>query len=106
MKVFISQPMFRLSDEEVLETRAKAVRSVELVYGEVEVIESYIHENVPVNAGRLWHLGESIKLMSDADLVVFCPGYEDARGCRIEEAICHAYDIPTVIIQQFYENTL
>lgn len=98
MKVFISQPMYGLSDEEVLATRAEAVEFVSRAYGEVEVIESYIHENVPANAGRLWHLGESIKLMSEAELVVFCPGYECARGCRVEEKICEEYHIPYIIL--------
>lgn len=101
MKVFISQPMYGFTDEEVMETRAKAVEFVRRVHGEVEVIESYIHENVPETAGRLWHLGESIKLMSDADLVVFCPGYETARGCLVEKTVCDEYDIPYIGIDSF-----
>lgn len=101
MKVFISQPMNGLPEEEVIAVRKRAIETIEHVYGKVEIIESYIHENVPKNAGRLWHLGESIKLMSEADLVVFCPGYENARGCRIEEAVCDEYDIPSVILGEY-----
>jgi hypothetical protein len=90
--------MYGLSEEEVLDTRAKVVEHLKRVYEEVEVIESYIHENVPENAGRLWHLGESIKMMSEADLVVFCPGYKNARGCLVEEAVCNQYNIPCLVI--------
>ena len=38
-------------------------------------------------------LGKSISLMSDADLVVFAPGWEDARGCRIEHQVARDYGI-------------
>ena len=101
MKVFLSHPMHGLSEEEVMSIRARAVALIECVYGRVEVIDNYHHENVPENAGRIWHLGESIKMMSEANLVVFCPGYEEARGCRIEEAICDEYDLPHIFLHEY-----
>ena len=38
-------------------------------------------------------LGKSISLMSEADLVVFAPGWENARGCRIEHEVAKEYGI-------------
>jgi len=43
--------------------------------------------------GPVYCLGESIKLMEDADIAVFAPGWENARGCRIEHKICEEYNI-------------
>ncbi len=41
-------------------------------------------------------LGYSIRGMSRANVVVFVPGWESARGCRIENAVCRSYDLPFV----------
>ena len=58
---------------------------------EVEIIDSVLKaENKP----SLWYLGESIKLMADADLVVFAPGWEKGRGCIIEHECASKYGIP------------
>lgn len=102
MKVFLSHPMHGMSEKEVMDLRRRAKSYLDEFYGEVEIIDNYHHENAPENAGRVWHLGESIKMMNDADLVVFCPGYELARGCRVEEKICLEYDIPYLVLEEHY----
>jgi hypothetical protein len=43
---------------------------------------------------RVWCLGDSIRLMSTADLVIFAPGWDEARGCRVEHKVCEEYGIP------------
>lgn len=48
----------------------------------------------------LWSLGESLKLMSRADLVVFAPDWEDARGCRIEYMCASEYEVPILVAAQ------
>ena len=53
-KLFISQPMNGLSDEEILSTREKAKSIVEEKLGEeVEVIDSFI-KDAPKKAPPLW----------------------------------------------------
>ena len=91
MKLFISQPMRGLTDEEILAVRQKAKAAVEKLLGvEVEVLESFF-QGAPTSATPLWYLGESIKLLGQADLVYFAEGWENNRGCRIEHLCAVEY---------------
>ena len=92
--VFLSHKMNGLTDDEVFEIRDNAVKYLEEKYGRVvHVIDNFHHENVPEDAGRIWHLGESIKKMEEADAIYFCPGWMDAKGCQIEYEICRTYGL-------------
>ncbi len=96
-KLFISQPMNGKTDAEILAVREKAVQSAERNLGEkVEVIDSFIQDS-PVGASPLWYLGKSLELMSTADVVYFVKGWENARGCKIENQCAVEYGIATVI---------
>lgn len=101
MKVFLSHPMYGRTDEECLTYRSNALKVIQTMHPseEVELLETFIHENAPKNATRQWHLGESIKSMGDADIVYFSKDYEQARGCRIEFQICLEYEIPYGILE-------
>lgn len=95
-KLFISQPMRGRTDGEILAVRAEAVEAVQRLLGEeVQVIDSFI-KGAPAEARPLWYLGESLKLLSCADVVYFAAGWESARGCRIEYDCAIAYGIPTI----------
>lgn len=95
-KLFISQPMRGKTDEEILEVRAQAIQSAERVMREkVEVIDSFI-KGAPAVAKPLWFLGESLKLLSGADVAYFAKGWEEARGCRIEHECAIEYGITTI----------
>ena len=95
-KLFISQPMAGKTDEEIKETRKKAIEYAELLLGEkVEVIESFFEE-APAEAKPLWFLGKSIELLSQADVVYFVKGWDKARGCKIEHQCAVAYDIKKI----------
>ena len=97
MKLFISQPMKGKTDEEILAVRQKAIASAERHLGEkVEVIDSFF-QNAPVDANPLWYLGKSLQLLSTADVAYFAKGWEEARGCRIENACAIEYGIELVI---------
>lgn len=94
MLVFLSHPMHGLNDEEVMEIRSAAYRYLKGVYGEnIRLIDNYSHRDAPEDAGRLWHLGRSIQQMENADAIYFCPGWENAKGCRIEERIAREYGL-------------
>lgn len=98
-KLFISQPMRGLSDKEILETREEIKIKAEQQLGEqLELIDSFVEEypgeinkSVPV-----WYLGKSIQFLSQADVVYFGKGWQDARGCRIEHEIALRYGIERV----------
>lgn len=95
-KLFISQPMRGKSDEEILAERQKAIESAERQLGEpVEVIDSFF-QSAPADARPLWFLGKSIELLSTADVAYFAKGWEDARGCRIENECAIQYGITVI----------
>lgn len=95
-KLFISQPMKGKSDEDILAERQKAIKSAEEKIGEpVEVIDSFFQE-APVDAKPLWFLGKSLELLSTADIAYFAKGWEDARGCRIENRCAIEYGIEVI----------
>lgn len=95
-KLFISQPMRGKTDEEILAVREKAIKSAERNFGEkFEVIDSFF-QNAPAGARPLWYLGKSIELLSTADVAYFAKGWEEARGCRIENLCAIEYGITVI----------
>ena len=95
-KLFISQPMKGKTDEEILAVREQAIKSAKDLLGEdVEVIDSFF-QNAPADARPLWFLGKSLELLSTADVAYFAKGWEDARGCRIENTCAIEYGITVI----------
>lgn len=95
-KLFISQPMKGKSDEDILKERDTAIRKAEAVVGEpVEVIDSFF-QNAPADARPLWFLGKSLELLSTADVAYFAPGWDEARGCKIEHMCAVEYGIDRI----------
>ncbi|MDK0734748.1 hypothetical protein P7A61_04100 [Clostridium perfringens] len=98
-KLFISQPMRGLTDEEILKVRDEIRAKTEKVIGEpVELIDSFIkdypgevNKSIPV-----WYLGKSIQFLSEADVAYFGGDWRNARGCKIEHEIAVQYDIDRI----------
>ncbi|MBP3699157.1 MAG: hypothetical protein J6J01_06740 [Oscillospiraceae bacterium] len=96
MRAFISQPMNGKATAEIISQREKAIKSLKSKYGEdVEIIESFFKDAVH-NDAPLWFLGKSIELLATADVAYFCKGWEDARGCRIENTCAIEYGIEVI----------
>lgn len=92
-KLFISQPMKGKTNVEIKKEREEAIRCAkEMMSDEVEVIDSFF-ENAPAEAKPLWYLGESLKLLSIADVAYFATGWKEARGCKIEHTCAQQYGI-------------
>lgn len=95
-KLFISQPMRGLTDKQILEKRAQILGKVKnIIPGDIELIDSFI-EDYPGETEKhipVWYLGESLKFLSQADIVFFGEGWKDARGCKIEHEVAVAYDL-------------
>lgn len=95
-KLFISQPMRGLTDEEIFKTRQEIRARAENAIGEeVYIIDSFIpdypgeiNKQIPV-----WYLGQSIQFLSQADVAYFGGDWENARGCKIEHEIAKEYGI-------------
>ena len=96
-KLFISQPMNGKTDEAILAVRADAMQAArDSVQEEMEVIDSFF-QTAPAGAQPLWFFGESLKFLAKADVAYFAPGWNEARGCRIENQCAKEYGIETII---------
>ena len=92
-RVFISQPMKGLTNEEIESKRAEAIGYIKACLGEdVEIIDSFF-KDAPADAKPLWYLAESIHLLATADYVYFVEGWQNARGCIIEHLCASTYGI-------------
>ena len=87
-KIFISQPMKNRTAEEITQERNKI--AAKWANASVEFINSFFRKP---GKNSIDSLGKSISLMGEADLVVFAPGWENARGCRIEHEVARKYGI-------------
>lgn len=92
MKIFISQPMAGYADNVIEEVRKNICNLFSI--NDKDLIDNF-NKSVPKNIknNSVWCLGDSIRLMALADLVIFAPGWKDARGCRIEHEVCEEYGI-------------
>lgn len=96
-KLFISHPTNGRTDEEIKAERAEIVNHVTKLFGELEVIDSFIEENAPGNANAgLWYIGKSLELLSVADCAYFAEGWQNYRGCKIEHECAMQYGIDIV----------
>ena len=84
-KIFISQPMADLTNEEILKRREEAVKKLEgSMDGEEFIVIDSFFEKAPTYAKPLWFLGKSLELLSDADYVLFLDGImQEDVGLRI-----------------------
>lgn len=106
-KAMISQPMAGLTDFEIEETRNRAIAYLEsLGFEAVNTLftdEWYNPTNMH-NRGvvqiPLCFLAKSLENMSLCHAVLFCKGWENARGCKIEHDAAAAYGL-----EMFYEET-
>lgn len=98
MKVFISQPMRGLSDDEIIIVRDAIWRIVQEKHGDdCEIIESWKPHMPSYNPVVALSLG--IEKLADADVVYFAPGWDEARGCVVEHVVAELYNIPLVELE-------
>lgn len=96
-KLFISQPMRGLSDEEILKTREEIRIKAEKMIGEpVEVVQSFFKDFKPIGNIPVAYLGKSISLLATADFAYFGEGWREARGCKIEHEVAVQYGIDRI----------
>lgn len=95
-RLFISQPMRDKTNEQIEAERARAIESAKKHLGcDVEVIDSFF-KAAPHDAKPLWFLGKSLELLSTADVAFFVKGWDEYRGCRIENRCAIEYGIDVI----------
>lgn len=95
MKAFISQPMRGRTDEEILAERDDIECRLREEFGEVEILETFYDDFAP-EAKPLEYLARSISDLAKADVAYFAKGWQNARGCKIENMCAIEYGIHTI----------
>ncbi len=97
-KFFISQPMNGKTDTEIKADRSKCQAWLLKAFGEITIVDSFILDNPPKDCTNIpaWYLGESIKALSRADVLVLWGDWKNARGCLLEREVAIKYDIPII----------
>lgn len=101
-KIFISQPMNGLTNEQINAYRERTVKV--LTDKGYEIIDSvFDFEDVEnVKNKSLFYLSKSLELIAkEANYVYFMDGWEDARGCRLEHECCKEYSIPIMYAKDY-----
>lgn len=107
-KLFISCPMKGRTEENIRKSMEKMHKIAEVVFEqELEVIPSYIEDNPPKDSHEaVWYLGESIKLLSQADYFIGPEEYTcEYKGCNIERNIAESYRIPKYMLPLLFVMT-
>lgn len=99
-RFFISQPMNGKTDAEIKAERQRCEAWLIKAFGsDNEAIDTFFLDEPPKdckNSG-LWYLGESIKALSQADVLVLWGDWGYARGCLIEREAAMQYGIPVIM---------
>ncbi len=90
--IFISQPMGGRSDDEINAERRRVIEIARQQFGKVDALETFFSDFGPA-AKPLDYLARSIEYLAKADVAIFAPGWQAARGCRIEHQCALEYGI-------------
>ena len=103
MKAMLSQPMAGKTDEEIIKTREKAIKSLQEKGYEIvntlftdEWYSKKSMEDRGVVQIPLCFLAKSLENMSLCHTAYFCKGWQNARGCRIEDDAAVAYGLEVI----------
>ena len=107
LKAMISQPMAGKTEQEIVETRERAIASlkakgyeiVNTLFTDEWYSEDKMEERGVVQR-PLCFLAESLKNMSLCHAAYFCKGWRQARGCRIEHETALAYGLEVIYERQ------
>lgn len=99
-KAMLSQPMAGKTEQEIIETRERAIAALK-AQG-YEIVNTFftddwysddaMRERGVVNI-PLCYLAKSLENMCLCHAAYFCKGWEQARGCRIEHDAAKAYGL-------------
>ena len=97
-KLFICQPLYNLSPEDIYAVRMSIWDT--MCKDEWDLIYNYKYQDMDYDdwqyRGYLWHIGRQIQDLQGVDLVVFAPGWREARECLAVFDICNLYDVKCI----------
>lgn len=102
-RAMLSQPMAGKTDDEIKETREKAIKTLENkgyeIVNTLFTDEWYSKEKMAergVVQIPLCFLAKALENMSLCHAAYFCKGWENARGCRNEHEAAKAYGLDII----------
>ena len=102
-KAMLSQPMAGRSEQEIIETRERAIAALEAKGFETvntPFTDEWYSDEAMKERGvvqiPLCFLAKSLENMSLCHAAYFCKGWEQARGCRIEHEAAKAYGLEII----------
>lgn len=115
LKVFISQPftdcpgtIIERKKNETVKRAMEAIRQDErfdeFPDDKIIIFDQYHQPVGPAGCSRVYYLGNSIKMMDEADIVVFADNAMSAKGCVIEKVITMMYPNNFMKVIDFGEN--
>ena len=103
MRAMLSQPMAGKSEQEIIETRERAIAALEArgyeVVNTLFTDEWYSHDSMRARGVvhiPLCFLAKSLENMSLCNVAYFCKGWEQARGCRLEHETAKTYGLEII----------
>ena len=102
-KAMLGQPMGGKTQEEIVETRERAIRAlqdrgykvVNTLFTDGWYSKEYMEARGVVQI-PLCFLAKSLENMSLCHAAYFCRGWEQARGCRIEHEAAKSYGLEII----------
>ena len=103
MKAMLSQPMAGKTEQEIIETRERAITALE--ENGYDVVTALFTDDWYSNEAMeargvvqipLCFLAKSLENMSLCHAAYFCKGWKNARGCRIEHEAAKAYGLEII----------
>lgn len=102
-KAMLSQPIRGKTQEEIVETRERAIRALQdrgyKVVNTLFTDDLYSKEYMKARGVvqiPLCFLAKSLENMSLCHAAYFCRGWEQARGCRIEHEAAKSYGLEII----------
>ena len=102
-KAMISQPMKGKTEDEIIRQKTKAVKILESQG--YEIVNTYFNDEWTdtdnllrkgIISIPLFFLAKSLEKMSECDVIYFCDGWQDTRGCKLEHAAAIAYGLKVI----------
>jgi hypothetical protein len=102
-KAMLSQPMAGKTQDEIVATREKAIAALEAKGYEIVntlFTDEWYSKDSMTERGvvqiPLCFLAKSLENMSLCDVVYFCKGWEQTRGCKIEHEVAKVYGMKII----------
>lgn len=92
-KIFISQPMKGMTNEEIKIKRQSIIENIEVMMEDepFEIMDT-VFEDFD-GATPLKFLAKSLMVLADADMVYFADNWQDTRGCQLEHECAMQYNL-------------